>query len=117
MRYATLLLIVLAAACAPATGPSAGGAAQTNDTPRDGGVFAYAGQTMGQSLNPHRFASSPERYAPGPVFESLLTYKGGINDDFKIDFAVEPWLAERWEQPNENTYVFTMRQGVRWHDG
>src|SRR3989440_4980209 len=31
-------------------------------------------------------------------------------------FAVEPDLAESWTQPNETTYVFKLRRGVRWHN-
>jgi peptide/nickel transport system substrate-binding protein len=30
-------------------------------------------------------------------------------------FAIEPDLAESWTQPNETTYVFKLRRGVRWH--
>ncbi len=29
-------------------------------------------------------------------------------------FEVEPDLAERWEQPDDTTYVFYLRKGVRW---
>jgi peptide/nickel transport system substrate-binding protein len=28
---------------------------------------------------------------------------------------IEPHLAESWEQPNDTTYVFKLRKGVRWH--
>jgi peptide/nickel transport system substrate-binding protein len=31
-------------------------------------------------------------------------------------FLVEPDLAERWEQLDDTTYVFHLRQGVRWHN-
>jgi peptide/nickel transport system substrate-binding protein len=31
-------------------------------------------------------------------------------------FQFEPDLAESWTQPNENTYVFKLRRGVRWHN-
>src|SRR6266540_5781712 len=31
-------------------------------------------------------------------------------------FTVEPHLAERWEQPDDTTYVFHLRQGVKWHN-
>ena len=31
-------------------------------------------------------------------------------------FTVEPHLAERWDIPNETTYLFHLRQGVKWHN-
>jgi peptide/nickel transport system substrate-binding protein len=31
-------------------------------------------------------------------------------------FPLEGDLAESWSQPNENTYVFKLRRGVRWHN-
>ncbi|MFV0462065.1 MAG: ABC transporter substrate-binding protein [Nostocoides sp.] len=30
---------------------------------------------------------------------------------------IEPLLAESWDQPDEKTYVFHLRSGVKWHDG
>src|SRR5262247_2049502 len=30
-------------------------------------------------------------------------------------FPIEGDLAESWTQPNETTYIFTLRKGVRWH--
>jgi len=32
-------------------------------------------------------------------------------------FNVQPWLAERWEIPNPQTYIFHLQRGVRFHDG
>jgi len=32
-------------------------------------------------------------------------------------FNLQPALAERWEVPDPRTYVFHLRQGVRFHDG
>ena len=32
-------------------------------------------------------------------------------------FELRPWLAERWEQPDARTWVFHLREGVRFHDG
>src|SRR5438093_3971114 len=31
-------------------------------------------------------------------------------------FIVEPDLAERWEQPDDLTYIFHLRHGVKWHN-
>jgi len=32
-------------------------------------------------------------------------------------FALHPWLAESWEIPDPQTYVFHLRRDVRFHDG
>ena len=32
-------------------------------------------------------------------------------------FELRPWLAKRWEQPDMRTWVFYLRDGVRFHDG
>ena len=32
-------------------------------------------------------------------------------------FELRPWLAARWEQPDARTWVFHLRDGVRFHDG
>ena len=32
-------------------------------------------------------------------------------------FNLQPWVAERWEIPDPLTYVFHLRNGIRFHDG
>src|SRR5215472_11279749 len=32
-------------------------------------------------------------------------------------FQLQPWLAERWEIPDPQTYIFHLRQGVKFHNG
>jgi peptide/nickel transport system substrate-binding protein len=32
-------------------------------------------------------------------------------------FNLQPWLATRWERPDALTWVFHIREGVRFHDG
>ena len=43
------------------------------------------------------------------VYESLVF----LGDNFEV----LPGLAERWEQPDDRTYVFTLRPGVTFHNG
>jgi peptide/nickel transport system substrate-binding protein len=32
-------------------------------------------------------------------------------------FQIRPWLADRWETPDPQTYIFHLHQGVRFHNG
>ena len=32
-------------------------------------------------------------------------------------FNLQPWVAESWEIPNPQTYVFHLHRGIRFHDG
>jgi peptide/nickel transport system substrate-binding protein len=43
----------------------------------------------------------------------LVKHKAGP-DVVAATFAIEGDLAESWSQPNETTYVFKLRKGVRW---
>lgn len=45
----------------------------------------------------------------GNVYEPLVEYDK--------DFGLRPLLAESWETPDPNAWVFRLRQGVRFHDG
>src|SRR4026208_1905832 len=44
----------------------------------------------------------------------LVKHKAGPNVQ-PGTFPIEGDLAESWSQPNENTYVFKLRRGIRWH--
>jgi peptide/nickel transport system substrate-binding protein len=44
----------------------------------------------------------------------LLKYKAGPGVP-PGSFILEGDLAESWTQPNETTYIFKLRKGVRWH--
>jgi peptide/nickel transport system substrate-binding protein len=49
------------------------------------------------------------------VYSKLLRHKVGA-DVPPGTFVVEPDLAERWESPDDTSYVFHLRKGVRWHN-
>lgn len=43
------------------------------------------------------------------IFEGLLRYESGTK--------LKPLLAESWTNPDESTWVFTLKQGVKFHTG
>jgi peptide/nickel transport system substrate-binding protein len=49
------------------------------------------------------------------VYSTLVRHKIGPEIQ-PGTFTVEPHLAERWEMPDDTTYVFHLRQGVKWHN-
>jgi len=49
------------------------------------------------------------------VYSKLVRHKVG-GDVPPGQFIVEPDLAERWEEVDDTTYVFHLRQGVKWHN-
>ncbi len=49
------------------------------------------------------------------VYSKLVRHKVG-GDVPPGSFIIEPDLAERWEALDDTTYVFHLRQGVKWHN-
>ena len=49
------------------------------------------------------------------VHSTLLRYKVGPEIE-PGTYMVEPHLAEGWEEPDDLTYVFHLRRGVKWHN-
>lgn len=44
------------------------------------------------------------------VYETLVKFD-------RNSMSVVPWLAESWEQPAPNEYIFHLREGVKFHNG
>ncbi len=104
-----LILILTLALFAPVTFAAAG--------PRQGGVFQKSQWAPPRSVNFCKDANAFGAEAWVPVYEGLLSfdYKTGV--DFRKELRVVPYLAEKWEQPDDATYIFHLRKGVKWHDG
>jgi peptide/nickel transport system substrate-binding protein len=88
---------------------------------------------VGRAQTPKRGGTLSLRLWDPPHFDHMLiiSYKTNIALSFthsrlvkqKAGPAIQPGtfplegdLAESWSQPNENTYVFKLRRGVRWHN-
>lgn len=65
-----------------------------------------------RTIDPHSSTDQTAWELQSVVYESLvfLDYVDGA-------FETVPGLAERWDTPDETTYVFVIRQGVTFHNG
>jgi peptide/nickel transport system substrate-binding protein len=61
------------------------------------------------SLDPHLHADTVSESVLRNIFEGLTALDASMR--------VRPALAERWESLDELTWAFTIRDGVRFHDG
>jgi peptide/nickel transport system substrate-binding protein len=93
-----------AAAAKPAEKPAAAG------TPKRGGILVVGKTTEAPSLDPHwQNALSRSR-----VTQLMYSYLVQADPDMRIG----PDLAERWDiSPDGKTYTFSLRKGVKFHNG
>jgi peptide/nickel transport system substrate-binding protein len=98
------------AAVAPHLGP---GPAQAQ-TPKRGGVLRLTVISDPLHFDPHQTISFLTMVPLSFVYSRLLKVKAGPSVK-PMTYPVEPDLAESWTQPNDTTYIFKLRKGVRWH--
>jgi peptide/nickel transport system substrate-binding protein len=105
------VLGLLAACAAPVAVPaSEGAAAPVGETgPRAGGESVWAAESDPVALNPITNSNFASTQGFEHCYESLTAYDSQLN--------IVPALAESWEQPDDLTYIFHLRRGVKWHDG
>lgn len=104
--------VAAALAVTLAAGASACGSADTTEGQRGGGgtaVFSNVAETP--TLDPAVAFSSDGFEFVRNVYEGLLEYEPG-------SLEVRPLLATEWTtSPDGRTYTFTLREGVKFHDG
>lgn len=94
-------------AAAPTSAPAVSGAAA--GTPRKGGTLVWAMTSDPVTLAPFGITNT-SAYEPGNLcYESLVRWDRNL--------AVQPALATSWETPDKQTYIFHLRQGVKFHSG
>jgi peptide/nickel transport system substrate-binding protein len=94
-----------AAAAAPTAAPAAAAAPAA----KPGGMLVGAQEVDPVQLDPFTSSNFSALQAYEFVYESLTGY------DEKTQII--PALAEKWEMPDDKTYVFTLRKGVKFHNG
>ena len=114
------LLLTLAACAAPASEP-AGDTGAAADTAADsavtipsepvyGGTLTVALDGEIDTIDPHVSVTIVGFQVYTQIFEGLVEATPTLDN-------VVPLLAESWEQTDDVTYVFTLRQGITFHDG
>jgi peptide/nickel transport system substrate-binding protein len=82
-------------------------------SPKRGGILRARGRDP-VHFDPHLTRNQRTHTALSFIYSKLLRYKVGP-DVRPGTYIVEPDLAERWEAPDDTTYIFHLRQGVTWH--
>jgi peptide/nickel transport system substrate-binding protein len=96
--------LLLAAACGGSDNESEGGA-------KSGGTLVFAGAADPVSLDGALVSDGESIRVITQLFETLINLKPGTTE-------LEPGLATDWEvSPDAKTYTFSLREGVKFHDG
>lgn len=106
-----LLAIVLGACAGPGPAPTAASpAGQATQAPKRGGTVVIAATTDPGHFNPAITTAGGTHFVAGSLYNGLIAL------DEKGD--PQPDLAEKWAiSDGGRTYTFTLRSGVKWHDG
>ncbi|MDA1090978.1 MAG: ABC transporter substrate-binding protein [Proteobacteria bacterium] len=79
--------------------------------PKKGGTLTYTYHPEPTALSTIATTAVPVALISTKIYESLLEYEGA-------GLTPKPGLAESWAvSPDQLTYTFKLRKGVKWHDG
>ena len=90
-----------APAAAPTTAPATGG--------KKGGKLTWALEQDPVHLIPYGAVPTANHWGKEFMYDSLIAWDRNLQ--------VQPALATEWSAPDDHTYVFKLRQGVKFHDG
>ncbi len=74
-----------------------------------GGTLTVALDSDFIGFDPHGASAGIDRSVYTSIYNTLVTVDRDLN--------IVPELAESWDTPDETTYIFHLRQGVKFHDG
>lgn len=77
--------------------------------PQAGGTLIIGKGREAVGLDPHKVTAASSFEIIGQVYNQLIE----LNDDY----TPAPELAESWENPDDTTFIFKLRKGVKFHNG
>jgi peptide/nickel transport system substrate-binding protein len=83
-------------------------------TPKRGGTLRLTVITDPLGFDPHQTISFATMVPLSFAYSRLVKVKAGPSVK-PMTYPLEPDLAESWTQPDDTTYVFKLKKGVRWH--
>jgi peptide/nickel transport system substrate-binding protein len=86
-----------------------GAGCSSNRAAKEPGTVNFLIESMPANLDPRIGTDAQSQHLDGLIFDSLLAHDAQMN--------IVADLAERWEARDALTYVFHLRQGVKFHDG
>jgi len=104
-----IVLCLFAAGCGGGSGSNTTGTS-SEGTPKAGGTLTFALESELRTLDPVVSTQLVERTVFYQMYESLVTIDDKLN--------IKPGLATSWVPSSDGlTYTFTLRKGVKFHDG
>src|SRR5215216_5112139 len=79
------------------------------DTPKQGGTYTFGTGQGFTTLDPHKPGLLNDQSSHAALWNGLVK----MNENMEV----QPDLAESWENPDPLTYIFHLRQGVKFHNG
>jgi peptide/nickel transport system substrate-binding protein len=105
----TFLLTLALVGCSSKEAGESGEAEPVEQAEKEVFVFARGGDAV--SLDPSEVTDSESENVSQSILETLVTFAEGKT-------TIEPLLATKWVESDEGlTYTFTLREGVKFHDG
>lgn len=104
-----MFTLVLAACTSDSDVAPEGDEAATEGTPSGGQDLVISEMSDVVSLDPHGNNDVPSSNVRYNLYDGLTT----LNEEMEV----EPGLATEWEAIDENTWRFTLEEGVMFHDG
>ena len=114
-------LATFAAACSSRSGPTGQQSSSVASTgqPKTGGHLRHLLPYSVGNIDPQTTEDTTGYgFIESYWYEPLVNIDYGNNSvDWRVAMKVIPWLSDKIEQPDPTSYLFSIRQGVKWHNG